>query len=1024
MTKDTGVPPTMYPTPSRRGGRGAAPGTVHHRPTPQFQQQRPAQPSSAAAKAAAAAKALHRRAQERAKTKQQQQQEEEKQRISHDNGQSSRPPSEQRNDVFRRSPNQEVTAEGQKAAGGSILKKMMTTGQSYRVGPAAEDVKYEAKPSSTSGKKSGSAASAQPTYPHGHPGAHYQHHPHMMYGHPTPYGHPHYPYAHPHYHHQDRQNSSTASNAKSNDEGADTSPKSSDPNNHHHYYAHNYHQGHQYPPHPSYYDGRNYSSYPHYHGQNPPHQFYNPYHRGNAPPPGTSSSANNAMIAEGGKSSKSSAAPSEPPLEEQPISDTARGSTRLVIGSHTSIHVPRESMMESHERCSHSPEKEYSPEKECLPSSTTPRNETIFRYGEDSEGRDLLESTEILLSLSKSFDRGDGNKHNHNTRGSVKKELKPKKKAKKAKKVDDAAAASAPGKQPVGERPKSPPRIHHFHKQTNVSTFEPQPSPVKLDPNDIELAPSFQLFNQSFDMNLENLLGPNASFGLGPMKSLSFGLGLPNPSDVGASPRASPMSIHYRMSPRVAADAAGVGHDDFGSGPAQPKLEDGGSNLQVLRASPSTSFGNVMGCGESQPKKDGSSSVIVLGDSARVGTLPAASNRQSLYPKKRKKGQMGKGNATKKTKDSPAKRKKTSKNIDSSLFEVLETHQSMFTKFSFLLPGAKAILDQRSRSMKSNHLNSENDEEVARRRINSALCAFGGVVIPTSDSIGASKSGHEQKYEDSLPDRYYEEENRLSWEIEENPPVELDYEEDGQRANNVEAKRYRCKSCGSTQRNHNCPKEIASLQRDIGVMVYPAVNAFTAAEPGIMTPALDEMNNFVDSPSRSTPLKEETKACGTNDQSLPLVSPDYVKTPQRSINYAGGAWMSNHQSPVNVTPGRDTESPTDLLFVDTQELLPEQYRIVNIKKRKVSSSQYVYPALPLPYGQRKRISNAMFAMSKSIPGLTDQCASVLSEARKKDAWDFAVAQLMTQVVVLTHCAVEDSRLDGLSKYLLTFGIAA
>ena len=129
-------------------------------------------------------------------------------------------------------------------------------------------------------------------------------------------------------------------------------------------------------------------------------------------------------------------------------------------------------MMESHEKCSHSPEKEYSPEKECLPSNTTPRNETIFRYGEDSEGRDLLESTEILLSLSKSFDRGDGNKHNHNTRGSVKKELKPKKKAKKAKKVDDAAAANAPGKQPVGERPKSPPRIHHFHKQTNVSTFE------------------------------------------------------------------------------------------------------------------------------------------------------------------------------------------------------------------------------------------------------------------------------------------------------------------------------------------------------------------------------------------------------------------------------------------------------------------------------------------------------------------------------------------------------------------------
>jgi hypothetical protein len=531
-------------------------------------------------------------------------------------------------------------------------------------------------------------------------------------------------------------------------------------------------------------------------------------------------------------------------------------------------------------------------------------------------------------------------------------------------------------------------------------------------------------------MNLENLLGPNASFGLGPMKSLSFGLGLPNPSDVGASPRASPMSIHHRMSPRVAADAADVGNVDFGSGPVQPKLENGVSNLQLLRASPSNSFGNVIGRGESlgniRPRKEGSGSVIVLGDSARVGTLHAGSHHQSLSPKKRNYGQMGEESAAEKTKEIFAKRKKSPQSIDSSLFEVLERHQSMFINFSFLLPGAKPILNKRGRLMKSNYSHqSENDEEVARRRINSALCAFGGVVIPPVNLTSASKSLQDQKYEESLPDRYYEEDNRLSWEIEEDPPVELDYEGDVHNANNGEAKKYRCKSCGSTQHDHNCPKQTASLQlqRDIGVMVYPAVNAYTAAEPGIMTPALDEMNNFVDSPSRSTPLKEETKACGKQDQSLPLVSPDYVKTPQRSINYAGGAWMSNHKSPVNVTPGKDTESPTDLLFVDTQELLPEQYRIVNIKQRKVSSAQYVYPALPLPYGQRKRISNAMFAMSKSIPGLTDECALVLGEARKQDAWDFAVAQLMTQVVVLTHCSAEDSRLDGLSKYLLTLGIA-
>ena len=63
----------------------------------------------------------------------------------------------------------------------------------------------------------------------------------------------------------------------------------------------------------------------------------------------------------------------------------------------------------------------------------------------------------------------------------------------------------------------------------------------------------------------------------------------------------------------------------------------------------------------------------------------------------------------------------------------------------------------------------------------------------------------------------------------------------------------------------------------------------------------------------------------------------------------------------------------------------------------------------------------MFALSKNIPALTDECASVLGEARRKDAWDLAVAQLMTQVVVITYCSAGDRRLDGLSKYLLTLG---
>ena len=87
------------------------------------------------------------------------------------------------------------------------------------------------------------------------------------------------------------------------------------------------------------------------------------------------------------------------------------------------------------------------------------------------------------------------------------------------------------------------------------------------------------------------------------------------------------------------------------------------------------------------------------------------------------------------------------------------------------------------------------------------------------------------------------------------------------------------------------------------------------------------------------------------------------------------------------------------------------------------SNPYVYRALPLPYSQRKNISNAMFAMSKSLPGLTDECAHVLGEARRRDVWDFAVAELMVQVVLLTRCGVDDDRLDGLRSWLLGVGVS-
>jgi len=112
----------------------------------------------------------------------------------------------------------------------------------------------------------------------------------------------------------------------------------------------------------------------------------------------------------------------------------------------------------------------------------------------------------------------------------------------------------------------------------------------------------------------------------------------------------------------------------------------------------------------------------------------------------------------------------------------------------------------------------------------------------------------------------------------------------------------------------------------------------------------------------------------------------------------------------------------DLLFVEPMELKQEQFRIVTPSKI-TSSGAYQYAALPLPYAQRKRLSDNLFSLSQKIPQLTKECSAVLREAREKDMWDLAVAELMTQVVVVSHCHEADSRFDGLRQYLLTLGIA-
>ncbi|KAL7490162.1 hypothetical protein ACHAW6_015895 [Cyclotella cf. meneghiniana] len=957
MPKETMLP--MYSQQSPHRPRHAYP--IHsHNPRSQQPQQPP--PSSAAAKAAAAAKALHRRALDRAQQKQNQPPPHSQQSSRHAD-----PRWDQRHDdaygpntntedrrrsamaVFRRSANESDDKQ----------RPYRMDGYSSRQPPSAQHPPSQSRPRRREDeydagnnweRRNDTRHDDKPDNTGYPPITHFPYGAVLPPGYPMP---PNYPYAMPPPY-EDEEKPSSNPHAPT----AIYRPRDE-------YARYGYYDGCYEPNYPL----ANAAPYP------PPYYGYYPQDAKNAPPEETRVKYQR----DSPPRSRTESQPHPPQHQQQPSSRT----TRRIIGSHTPIHVPRADDSPVSYRASNRPSA--SQTSNSGPSSSAPApnagRASVFRSQDKISERER-DAHEILLSLSKSFDKG-----------------RPK-------------------------SPEEPPRLKHFHKEKGDG-FEPQPSPLRPSPdeNDIQFAPSFTLFNQSFDMNLETLLGPNASFGLGPMKSLSFGLGLGGSIDYSDNLRASPMGIHRA-----------------GSKADKSEKEEDGQNVQVLRASPSNSFGNVLRAANSGGADGTKKGVMILGDSVRVASPSAIDKKRTRSPSPKDTNIVLDGNARKlpfRLKDSnpssderaenskvdavgpPTKRLKMrskSSRVDSGVLKILENHQSIFAAFSFLLPGAKAVLTKSS--------NTHPDVEIARRRVNSALCAFGGSALPRKP-FHHEKSASRQKYEELLPERYYEDDNRLSWEVEEDPPVEVSDEEDEDHS----AESNRGKSmlaCDSMDGSFN----VMSLQRNMGVMVYPAINAFMAAEPGVITPALSEMNNFVSGKKspECTPGKGQMQLPVSNPKSaLPLVSPDSVKLgpdsqsgPENknfSVNYAGGAWMSSRRS-QGQTISKNGEAVPDQLFIETQELVSEQYRTIIEKK---TSRSYDYPSLPVPYAQRKRMSNAVFALSKNIPGLTDECAVVLSEARKKDAWDFAVAELMTQVIVLTHCDEGDSRLEGLSKYLLTLG---
>lgn len=346
-----------------------------------------------------------------------------------------------------------------------------------------------------------------------------------------------------------------------------------------------------------------------------------------------------------------------------------------------------------------------------------------------------------------------------------------------------------------------------------------------------------------------------------------------------------------------------------------------------------------------------------------------------------------------------------------------------------------------------------------------------------------------QLYESCLPNRYYLSASGISWEVEENPPIHVRPEErpdsrpgdsrlmhgspdsasqakDNSSAScgsrdDVAKMKYRCKLCGQLKQNHECPYR-QSLLRSIGVMVYPAVNSFTAAEPGNIAPALTQMNNFVSygsnqgSPdptytSGGMSLVNPTRTQGTTitPASLPPGGLCF-HSPQSSLsNHSDEGPLANNMTPPSNTmtggssgldmPGhpmkkRPREIPVvattpdapiqqRAVFVAPVKLRPEHYRAVTPKGEEMSSTAFTYPSIPVTFPDRKRLSDTLFHLSKEIPTMTSECAMILREARKSNEWDLAVAELLTQVIVGLYCGEGDSCLDGLQQYLLTLGLS-
>jgi hypothetical protein len=359
---------------------------------------------------------------------------------------------------------------------------------------------------------------------------------------------------------------------------------------------------------------------------------------------------------------------------------------------------------------------------------------------------------------------------------------------------------------------------------------------------------------------------------------------------------------------------------------------------------------------------------------------------------------------------------------------------------------------------------------IAKRRLKSAVLAFGGNYGSMNgnnnknDSTARdAKKPKLDTYEESLAYRYYENCGRISWDVEESPFVATDTDSSSFKTDvdeeilhlqtknesdrnqffdeiaNSESSfmfeeddcgktKYRCKLCGKPKHNHVCAYQQA-LERSIGTMAYPCLNAFECKEPGRLAPALSEMNNFtdlIDVEKEDTDTKLQSSYFGLSSEAASSV----LKNPTPSNWKRSDTHTENYDicigSKRKLFPSPNNEKcdfARDELFLQKTSIRIEQHRTVTDISQDETVTENRYPTIPLTLAQRTSMSKFLFDLCQQVNGLTEICTDVLSNARETESWDLVVAELITQSLVIIHCPPEDQKLDGLRDFLLTIGIS-